>query len=159
MIEGIFMNKSKNAFTMIELVFVIVILGILASIAIPHFAGTRLDAQIAKSRAEVASIRSAIVTERQSRLIRGLSGFIPNGTGTYVVNGTTYDQMDRNGLFGGALTYPIANTAATDGKWSAVAGSGTYQLRLKGANNTFDYNASTGRFQCISGTYCSKLTN
>ena len=67
--------------------------------------------------------------------------------------------MDRGGLFGGALTYPIANTASTDGKWSATAGSGTYQLRLKGANNTFDYNASTGRFLCTSGAYCSQLTN
>ena len=144
---------------MIELVFVIVVLGILAAVAIPHFAATRLDAQIAKSRADIASIRSAIVTERQSRLIQGVSGFIPNGTGTYTVNGNVYDQMDRNGLFGGALTYPITNTASTDGKWSATAGSGTYQLRLKGANNTFTYTAATGRFICTSGAYKSQLTD
>ncbi len=154
------MQKSKNAFTMIELVFVIVVLGILAAVAIPKLAATRTDAQIAKGRADVASIRSAIVTERQSRLIRGVSSFIPNGTGTYTVNGTAYNQMDNGGLFGGALTYPITSTASTDGKWSAaVAGSGTYQFRLKGANNTFVYNASTGRFTCTGGTYCSELTD
>ena len=66
--------------------------------------------------------------------------------------------MDKDGLFGGALTYPIPNTATTDGKWSATAGSGTYQFRLKGANNTFTYNATTGRFTC-SGTYCSQLVD
>jgi len=65
------MQKSKNAFTMIELVFVIVILGILSAIAIPKFAATRTDAQITKGRADISSIRSAIVTERQSRLIQG----------------------------------------------------------------------------------------
>ncbi|MBU1990199.1 type II secretion system GspH family protein, partial [bacterium] len=50
---------SKNAFTMIELVFVIVVLGILAAIAIPKFATTRTDAIIAKGRADISSIRSA----------------------------------------------------------------------------------------------------
>ena len=35
---------NKNAFTMIELIFVIVILGILAAVAIPKLAATRNDA-------------------------------------------------------------------------------------------------------------------
>ena len=38
----------KKGFTMIELIFVIVILGILASVAIPRLAGTRTDAEIAQ---------------------------------------------------------------------------------------------------------------
>ena len=37
----------KKAFTMIELIFVIVIIGILASVAIPKLAGTRDDAEAA----------------------------------------------------------------------------------------------------------------
>lgn len=41
--------KSKNAFTMIELIFVIVIIGILASVAIPRLSATRDDAKIAKT--------------------------------------------------------------------------------------------------------------
>jgi len=41
---------------MIELIFVIVILGILAAVAIPKLAATRDDAKIAKGATEVASI-------------------------------------------------------------------------------------------------------
>ena len=37
---------SRNAFTMIELIFVIVIVGILAAVAIPKLAATRDDARI-----------------------------------------------------------------------------------------------------------------
>lgn len=51
------MKKSKNAFTMIELIFVIVILGILASVAIPKLAATRDDAKIAS---EVSSAAQAL---------------------------------------------------------------------------------------------------
>ncbi|QIR77796.1 prepilin-type N-terminal cleavage/methylation domain-containing protein [Sulfurospirillum diekertiae] len=36
----------KQAFTMIELIFVVVILGILSAIAIPKFAGVREDAVV-----------------------------------------------------------------------------------------------------------------
>ena len=54
------MKNFKNAFSMIELVFVIVVLGILASVAIPKFAATRTDAEISKGRADIASIRSGI---------------------------------------------------------------------------------------------------
>lgn len=38
----------KSAFTMIELIFVIVIVGILAAVAIPRFAATRDDAEVSK---------------------------------------------------------------------------------------------------------------
>ena len=48
------MNKG---FTMIELIFVIVILGILASVAIPRLAATREDAEIS---AAVANLRTLV---------------------------------------------------------------------------------------------------
>ena len=47
----------KKGFTMIELIFVIVILGILASVAIPRLAATREDAEIS---AAVANLRTLI---------------------------------------------------------------------------------------------------
>lgn len=151
------MKIKKDAFTMIELVFVIVVLGILASVAIPKLAATRTDAYISKGRADVSAIRSGIVTERQSRLILGQSNFIPTGTGTYTFAGRTFKQLDNGGLFGGVLTYPIAASAGNNG-WSSSA-SGTYVYKIDGVGTTFDYNVTTGTFDCDTGTYCSQLTD
>ena len=47
----------KKGFTMIELIFVIVILGILASVAIPRLAATREDAEIS---AAIANLRTLL---------------------------------------------------------------------------------------------------
>ena len=47
----------KKGFTMIELIFVIVILGILASVAIPRLGATRTDAEIS---ATVANLRTLL---------------------------------------------------------------------------------------------------
>ena len=47
----------KKGFTMIELIFVIVILGILASVAVPRLAATREDAEVS---AAVANLRTLV---------------------------------------------------------------------------------------------------
>jgi len=85
---------------MIELVFVIVVVGILAAIAIPKFAATRDDAEIAKARAAVGAMRSAIATERQKRILEG--------------NFTAITSSDVSGL----LEYPL------DSHWSGLTYTG-----------------------------------
>ncbi len=152
---------SHSAFTMIELVFVIVILGILASVAIPKFSATRTDAEISKGRADIASIRSAIMTERQSRLIRGDNAYI---TGTV---------MNTDGLFGGVLTYPITDSA-TAGHWTSTGTDAetkaTYSYYVGSTAVAFSYSQTAqtingvahraGTFLCKkTDTFCSELTD
>lgn len=51
---------KRSGFTMIELIFVIVILGILAAVAIPRLAATRDDAKISKVATDASTLISDI---------------------------------------------------------------------------------------------------
>ena len=55
-----FRFMTKRGFTLIELVMVIVIIGILALIIVPKFASQRAKAQIATTKANLESLRTAI---------------------------------------------------------------------------------------------------
>jgi len=147
---------SHTAFTMIELVFVIVVLGILAAIAIPKFAATRTDAQIAKGRADISSVRSAIVTERQSRLIKGDSSFINS------LSSGTATLFDGNGTVS-LLMYGI-KSGTDNGHWSTTDTSSPYlhyRYKVGSKNCDFTYTPSNGKFtlDASQDTICDNLVN
>jgi len=63
------MNNMRRGFTMIELIFVIVIIGILAAVAIPKLSATRDDAKVSK---EVTNLRTCISDTGASFTARGV---------------------------------------------------------------------------------------
>ena len=95
----------KKGFTMIELIFVIVILGILASVAIPRLAGTRTDAEVATAIANLRTILS-------------------DAGGYYVAHGSfgavTWKTL-TNVPLENAATAQAASTADTDTATSSLA--------------------------------------
>ncbi len=54
---------KRSGFTMIELVFSVVMIGILATIAASRFVTTRTDAQVATARSDMASAQKMIVSK------------------------------------------------------------------------------------------------
>ena len=137
------MQKSKNAFTMIELIFVIVVLGILSAIAIPKFAATRDDAKIAKTRATIGSIRAAIVSERQTQLIRGVNSYMPRlSTGAAGDDLFTGSDANRTLLMYGVASGDWLNSATDAGT------TDTYTITIAGTTLTFTYTVDTGVFTC-----------
>ena len=87
----------KKGFTMIELIFVIVILGVLASVAIPRLAATRDDAEVAKAATNLTTAVSDITAYYTAK--GHFKSTTANGsTGT---NNVTFDKitnaLDKNG--------------------------------------------------------------
>jgi len=137
----------RNAFTMLELIFVIVVIGILAGVAIPRLFSGISDAEITKVKADVATIRSAISTKYGKNVMAGKDECPKLETST-----------TDNHLFEGILTYPIKQNSGTV-KWD---GNGTdYNVTLDGGNTviTFHYYNSTSdncKFICLNN--CDKIS-
>jgi general secretion pathway protein G len=149
---------KRFAFTMIELVFVIVVLGILAAIAIPRFAATRDDAQIAKGRSDVAAIRAAIVSERQGRLLQGNSAYINklDHVGTSSNDGELL--FDHNGTATNILLQYGISSKNANGHWRKTAAN-TYQFKIMSNDIPFTYTQATGKFDCThTNANCKLLT-
>lgn len=135
----------KKAFTIIELIFVIVILGILAGVAIPKLFVTRDDAMIAKIRTDVAAIRSGIELLKSQKLLSG---------------DVTPPDLGNN--FSSVISGGIKPTKGKSG-WINVPTNGgksdntiTYEVCIRnGECANYTYNTSS-YFEC-SGKICDKL--
>ena len=135
-------TSSKKAFTMVELIFVIVVIGILAAIAVPKFAATRDDALITRGMATLASVRSAIATERQKRILRGdFSPILDLGE-----TGFAFKNFDNNSSHP-VLEYPVKH-GTTSGKWER--NNPVYTFHYFGGGSC-DFNLSNNRLS-VTGT-------
>ena len=153
-------TSSKKAFTMIELVFVIVVIGILSAIAIPKLAATRDDAEIAKAVATIGSVRSGIATERQKRILRG---DFTHPITTLHSAGYAFDvfNADADGNTPRVVEYGVPDCNAlgkTKACWE-VTGAGLYRYNMP-TTGFVDFNITSSRFECTnpSDTNCQLLT-
>ncbi len=119
---------SQKAFTMVELIFVVIVIGILSAIALPKFAETTIIAKTSKAASELAAVRSSLATERQKRILRGDTGAI-----TSLGNVFTNFSAAADGSTPAVLDYPpTACSGSEKGCWAVSGTSYTYKFADSG---------------------------
>jgi general secretion pathway protein G len=116
------MTPKRNAFTLVEILIVVVILGILASIIVPQFASATSDAQKSAMADQIAKIR------------RALSIY-------YVRNGNVYPNVTAGDGTWGELLSPGSEymRAAPVNMW--IGGANAKRIILQGnADSGFQVN-------------------
>jgi general secretion pathway protein G len=97
-------RSSRKAFTMIELIFIIVIIGILAAVAMPRLAATRDDAKVSKCIQDISVLIGDMHSFYTSRgdfedpANPGTSNFSAI-TNVKLMSGATIDIDGNNGNF------------------------------------------------------------
>jgi prepilin-type N-terminal cleavage/methylation domain-containing protein len=149
----------KKSFTLIELIFVIVIIGLLASFAVPKFLQTKESASAASAKSVVSSVRTAIETKHGEWLINTCSdtdGYTPQGYPQKL------DDADTNkageDLFVGTdtlklLKTPIRSCLNNDCwfKYDEDDDNNISYYEYKFTDNDYiklEYNGSNGSFEC-----------
>jgi len=146
-------SKTQKAFTMVELIFVIVIVGILSAIAVPKFQGVSEEAQISKASSVLAAVRMALSTERQKRILRGDTAAI-----TSLGNVFTNFSAAADGSTATVLKYPPTPCAGA-GCWSMSNSGLSYTYKFPDTGDA-KFKLAGNRLVCDNdATDCAKLEN
>lgn len=158
--------QKRKAFTMVELVFVIVVIGILSAVAIPRFAATADSAKMSKAKSTIASVRNSIATERQRRILMGdfinpVNSLDDNIADNFIF---TFFNADMNARIPPVLLYPIPIcTGAATGCWINGADALNFIYRMPigtTGTETFTLNIANGTFTCpVANNNCRLLTD
>lgn len=154
----------KKSFTLIELIFVIVIIGLLASIAVPKFMTTKSAASGVSAKGIVSSLRTAIETKHGEWLIDDSLG----SSDGYSSTGYP-DRLDENNSAGAPKLFdrvvngsPLLKNpinACKDDEidcWEKLD-TYIYGYRLSEDNELeIEYNNTEGNLTCIDGNNITK---
>ena len=136
----------SRAFTMIELIFVIVVLGILAGIAIPKLAATRDDATLAAMRANLATIMTAVQTQHGADLIAGNSAWKTLNFTTAVKDKDKGKYYDLSSLLSKPMKIDKDCLKTRNG--FCGGGDNTVTIVVGGKQTTVTFNTANGTFDC-----------
>ena len=155
----------QKAFTMIELIFVIVVIGILSTVAIPKFSGIADTAYTSKAKSTVASIRSALATERQKRILQGKFSKIVSldtadtGNATAIFTNIVDEDGDASGVSVFDYSMKSCPTGKTSGCWTYKNSNKQYTYFFPNASSV-TFSITNSKFICSGDSAkCNLLTH
>jgi prepilin-type N-terminal cleavage/methylation domain-containing protein len=166
------MKSVRKAFTLVELLIVIAIIGILAAVILISLNTARLKAQDTQVKSDVSSLAKALEIVRVDRNLTATSGWM-----AVVKNTSTTDDSNVSRWTDGGLTNPtdavgvgkelvpkVPTSPISGGTYSIRFGSTGYAIisKLNGTNNWYcslngnntiitGQNESTARTTCATG--------
>lgn len=107
---------KRSGFTMIELIFVIVILGILAAVALPKFIGVSEEAQVSKLKGYVGTLNRTVAPALWSKSIsNGHNGSIVTTSPATYLTDLNASLPPLENLTTEGYDFQITNLAGTSG--------------------------------------------
>lgn len=127
-------RAAKRAFTLIEILIVVVILGILAAIVIPQFTSAADDAQVSSAKSQLQTARAQIELYRFTE-----NEYPVDGGGmldwSLLVDNNYLHSAPGNPLQGNSTSVAAAAAEGVGWVWEVDATSGHARLYAVGADN------------------------
>ena len=152
---------NRDSFTLLEIVFVTVVICVIASVAISKASYDLNSAAVSKIRSEISLIRSAIMQERERNLLKnGADGFIQRldeaqagKEDEILFNGTGSRKLVQTEIFS---TDPDKKEI---GRWIKISNSKYEVVLSSDMTIAFSYDDQSGRFECDESKQLCKEVN
>ena len=148
----------QKSFTLIELIFVIVIIGLLAVIAVPKFSNLTTHAKKASIKTVVNSVNEAIENIHAQWLVNEDFVWDPDGDGKSNLNSNGYPEELDSGkgekeLFKYVLKVPVLACASSDSIncWYEYDDKKYEYIFSADKKLKMEYNDTAGLLECIDG--------
>ncbi|MHC4414847.1 MAG: type II secretion system protein [Planctomycetota bacterium] len=119
-------NRVRRAFTLIEILIVVVILGILAAIVIPQFTDASQEAMASNLQSQLQTIRSQIELHNVQNPATLFNPLVPGGAQAWdqLVLNDYLQSPPKNPLQNGSVTVAAAPAANVGWVWADPLGYG-----------------------------------